>query len=40
MLRPTDNNNTVDYYMKVCAISGILNHDKVLDFHKYEDLKL
>ena len=34
-----DGNDTVDYYMKVCAISGILNHDKVLDFHKYEDLE-
>ncbi len=34
-----DNNDTVDYYMKVCAVSGIYNHDKVLNFHKYEDLE-
>ena len=34
-----DNNDTVDYYMKVCAIAKIYDHDKVLNFHKYEDLE-
>lgn len=34
-----DNNDVVDYYMKVCAIAGIYDHNKVLNFHTYKDLE-